>query len=400
PIEIIKAHRYMRKLNGRELPLASSLEVLETMHGMNLAPVRVDLAKVITRYWAEGGEGGLSAFVQRELAEFAGGPSALREKPQDVVLYGFGRIGRILARILVDKTGGGNKFRLRAVVVRKQGEGDIVKRASLLRRDSVHGHFLGSIEVLEAENAMVVNGNYIQFINASSPESVDYTAYGIDDAIIIDNTGAWRDRAGLGRHLEAKGVSKVLLTAPGKGDLPNVVFGVNHGTLRPEERLVSAASCTTNAIVPVLKVMNDRYGIKSGHVETIHSFTNDQNLIDNFHKKERRGRSAPLNMVITETGAASAIAKALPELTGKITGNAIRVPTPNVSLAILNLELDADATKEEVNAFLRQVSMDSPLASQIDFTASPDVVSTDLVGNPHATVVDSTATIVHGRRCT
>ncbi len=400
PVEIIKAHRYMRKLHGRDLPLKDSLEVLETMNGMSLGPVRVDVAKVVSRYWAEGGEGGLSSFVQRELAAFAGGPSALRTKPQDVVLYGFGRIGRILARILVDKTGGGNKFRLRAVVVRKQMDGDIVKRASLLRRDSVHGPFLGSIEVRESENAMVVNGNYIKFINASSPESVDYTEYGIEDAIVIDNTGAWRDRAGLGRHLEAKGVSKVLLTAPGKGDLPNIVYGVNQHTVKPEERIVSAASCTTNAIVPVLKVVNDRFGIVSGHVETIHSYTNDQNLIDNFHKKERRGRAAALNMVITETGAASAVAKALPELTGRITGNAIRVPTPNVSLAILNLELTNETTKEEINDFLRRVSMDSPLSSQIDFTASPDVVSSDLVGNSHATVVDSTATIVHGKRCT
>ncbi len=400
PVEIIKAHRYMRKLHGRDLSLEDSLEVIETMHGMSLAPVRVDVAKVVARYWAEGGEGGLSAFVKRELAGFAGGPSALRTKPQDVVLYGFGRIGRILARILVDKTGAGNKFRLRAIVVRKQMEGDIVKRASLLRRDSVHGPFLGSIDVLESESAMVVNGNYVKFINASSPESVDYTQYGIEDAIVIDNTGAWRDRAGLGRHLEAKGVSKVILTAPGKGDLPNVVYGVNHASLNPGERLVSAASCTTNAIVPVLKTVNDRFGIASGHVETIHSYTNDQNLIDNFHKKERRGRGAPLNMVITETGAASAIAKALPELTGKITGNAIRVPTPNVSLAILNLELANETSKDDINAHLRQVSMDSPLASQIDFTASPDVVSSDLVGNPHATIVDSTATIVHGKRCT
>jgi glyceraldehyde 3-phosphate dehydrogenase len=400
PVQIIKAHRYMRKQNGKELSLADSLEALETMHGMSLAPVRVDLGKLVTRYQQSGAEGGLSAFVKSELAPYADGPTALRDAPQDVVLYGFGRIGRILARILVDKTGAGNKFRLRAVVVRKQIEGDIVKRASLLRRDSVHGTFMGSIEVLEDESAMVVNGNYIKFIYANAPESIDYTAHGIHDAIVIDNTGAWRDRAGLGRHLEAKGVSKVLLTAPGKGDIPNIVYGVNHEVLSPDERIISAASCTTNAIVPVLKAVNDRYGIASGHVETIHSYTNDQNLIDNFHKKERRGRSAALNMVITETGAASAIAKALPELAGKITGNAIRVPTPNVSLAMLNLVLTKETSKEELNDFLRRTAMDSPLTSQIDFTASPDVVSTDLVGNSHATIVDSTATIVHGNRCT
>ena len=162
--------------------------------------------------------------------------------------------------------------------------------------------------------------------------------------IVLDNTGVWRDRAGMSRHLEGKGVSKVILTAPGKGDIPYIVYGVNHSAVVEDERLLSAASCTTNAIVPVLKAMNDRFGIEHGHVETIHSYTNDQNLTDNFHKKERRGRSAPLNMVITETGAASAVAKALPELKGRITGNAIRVPTPNVSLAILILTLGKETT--------------------------------------------------------
>ncbi|MBE0501869.1 MAG: glyceraldehyde-3-phosphate dehydrogenase, partial [Desulfuromonadales bacterium] len=297
------------------------------------------------------------------------------------------------------QVGADQAVRLRAAVVRKGGEDDLVKRASLLRRDSVHGHFEGTITVDEKENAIIANGNMIRLIYADNPEEIDYTAYGISNAIVIDNTGKWRDRAGLGRHLKAKGVAKVLLTAPGKGDIPNIVFGINNEQISEQETIFSAASCTTNAIVPVLKVVNDRFGIVNGHVETCHSYTNDQNLIDNYHSKNRRGRSAALNMVITETGAASAIAKALPELTGRLTGNAIRVPTPNVSLAILNLTLEKTTSVEEINNYLRDISLDSPLQDQIDYTNSPEVVSTDLVGSRHAGVVDSLATIVDGNRC-
>jgi glyceraldehyde 3-phosphate dehydrogenase len=190
-----------------------------------------------------------------------------------------------------------------------------------------------------------------------------------------------------------------VLTAPGKGDIPNIVFGVNNDLISGEERLLSAASCTTNAIVPALKAVSDRFGIVNGHVETCHSYTNDQNLIDNYHNKSRRGRGAPLNMVITETGAAKAVAKALPELAGKLTGNAIRVPTPNVSLAILNLTLEKETTVKELNNYLRDVSLDSPLQNQLDFTNSPEAVSSDFVGSRYAGVVDSLATIVEGNRC-
>ncbi|PLX91920.1 MAG: glyceraldehyde-3-phosphate dehydrogenase, partial [Desulfuromonas sp.] len=249
------------------------------------------------------------------------------------------------------------------------------------------------------ENALVVNGNMIRIIYSDAPEKVDYRQYGIDNAILIDNTGKWRDRDGLSRHLQGGGISKVLLTAPGKGDIPNVVYGVNNALITDDEQVFSAASCTTNAIVPVLKAVNDGFGIVNGHVETCHSYTNDQNLIDNYHDKPRRGRGAPLNMVITETGAAKAVAKALPELAGKLTGNAIRVPTPNVSLAILNFTLNKATTVQELNTYLRDTSLDSPLQNQIDYTNSPEVVSSDFVGSRYAGVVDSLATIVDGNRC-
>ncbi|HZK31665.1 MAG TPA: glyceraldehyde-3-phosphate dehydrogenase, partial [Corynebacterium sp.] len=287
--------------------------------------------------------------------------------------------------------------RLRAVVVRKNSEDDLAKRASLLRRDSIHGPFDGTISVDEENNIIWANGTGIQVIYADDPAEIDYTAYGIDDAILVDNTGIWRDREGLGQHLQATGISEVLLTAPGKGDIKNIVYGINHDmiTEAEEDKILSAASCTTNAITPVLKVINDRYGIRHGHVETVHSYTNDQNLADNIHKGPRRGRAAALNMVLTETGAAKAVAKAVPEMEGKLTGNAIRVPTPDVSMAVLNLDLAAEINREEINEFLRDVSLHSDVRQQIDYINSPDVVSTDFVGSTHAGVVDGLATIAN-----
>ncbi|HBP69784.1 MAG TPA: glyceraldehyde-3-phosphate dehydrogenase, partial [Alcanivorax sp.] len=184
------------------------------------------------------------------------------------------------------------------------------------------------------------------------------------DALLVDNTGKWRDREGLGQHLKCPGISKAILTAPGKGDIKNIVPGVNHGMVEDSDTILSLASCTTNAIVPPLKALSDKFGIEYGHVETVHSYTNDQNLLDNFHKGPRRGRAAPLNMVLTETGAATAAAKALPELGGKLSGNSIRVPTPDVSMAILNLTLEQETTLEELNDYLRWVSLHSPLQRQ------------------------------------
>ncbi|MCL4106567.1 UNVERIFIED_CONTAM: hypothetical protein GTU68_009701 [Idotea baltica] len=292
-----------------------------------------------------------------------------------------------MARILIDKTDGGDSLRLRAIVARK---------ASLLRRDSVHGAFEGTIRVDEENQSIVANGNEIKVIYSNSPSEIDYTEYGINNAIVVDNTGVWRDEAGLSQHLECKGVSKVLLTAPGKGDLKNVVAGINNDCIKPGDKIISAASCTTNAIAPPLKALDDEYGISTGHVETVHAYTNDQNLTDNYHKAERRGRSAPLNMVITETGAAVAVGKVLPQFIGKLTGNAIRVPTPNVSMAILNLTLKRATTVDELNEYMRNVALRSSMRKQIDYSGSPEVVSSDFVGSRHACVFDAQATIVNG----
>ncbi len=396
-IEILRAHRFARQIISREIWVKDTFPILQAIASMDLAPARVDLAKLALRYQDYAGD--INSFVAEQLKGLNTGKSRQLSEPRDVVLYGFGRIGRLVARILIEQAGGGHNLRLRAAVVRKGSEDDLVKRASLLRRDSVHGHFNGTIRIDKKENAIIANGNLIRIIYANSPEEVDYTKYGISNAIVIDNTGKWRDREGLGQHVKTAGASQVLLTAPGKGDIPNIVYGVNNELLETDEAILSAASCTTNAIVPVLKAVNDKYGIEAGHIETCHSYTNDQNLIDNYHKKERRGRSAPLNMVITETGAAKAVAKTLPELAGKLTGNAIRVPTPNVSLAILNLTLGKETTVEELNNYLRDISLNSPLQDQIDYTNSPEAVSTDMVGSSYAGIVDSLATIVQGNRC-
>ncbi|MCQ4290252.1 glyceraldehyde-3-phosphate dehydrogenase [Pseudomonas stutzeri] len=400
-IAILKAHRFARHriADETELSVHDTFQILKTMSEMNLGAASVDLGKLVAKYKEVGSGRNLEQFVREELAEVADKRhAAAGHKGTDVVLYGFGRIGRLLARILIEKTGGGDGLRLRAIVVRKGADNDLVKRASLLRRDSVHGPFDGTITIDEENSTITANGNLIQVIYSNDPSSVDYTQYGIENALLVDNTGKWRDAEGLGQHLKCPGVARVVLTAPGKGELKNIVHGINHGDITADDKIISAASCTTNAIVPVLKAVNDQYGIVNGHVETVHSYTNDQNLIDNFHKGSRRGRSAALNMVITETGAATAAAKALPVLKGKLTGNAIRVPTPNVSMAILNLNLEKATSREEINEYLRQMAMHSDLQKQIDFVNSQEVVSTDFVGSRHAGVVDAEATICNDNR--
>ncbi|AYF78477.1 glyceraldehyde-3-phosphate dehydrogenase [Nocardia yunnanensis] len=394
-ISILRTHRFARQIAGEELSIDETLPFLEALNGLDLGPSKIDLGRLVMAYRAD--ERGLSVpeFTADVLADITGGNKAQAQGPRDVVLYGFGRIGRLVARLLIEKVGSGNGLHLRAVVVRKGGAEDLVKRASLLRRDSVHGQFNGTIKVDAENSAIIANGNVIRFIYSDDPAAIDYTDYNIHDAILIDNTGKWRDRAGLEKHLRP-GIAKVVLTAPGKGDVPNIVHGVNHRELDLSQQIFSCASCTTNAIVPPLKAMEDEFGIVRGHVETVHSFTNDQNLLDNYHKSDRRGRSAPFNLVLTETGAQSAVKKAMPDFQAKITGSSIRVPTPDVSVAILNLQLRRETTREEVLEYLRGMSLAGPLSRNLDFTAATDVVSSDFIGSRAASIVDANATIVDG----
>ena len=399
PIELIKAHRFVRQIEKMELSIHDSFPILEAISKLNLPPVQIDFGMLTSQYLRSGKTKDPAAFVQDQLSDIIGQEDDSKGSPQDVVLYGFGRVGRLIARLLIEQTGRGNRLRLRAIIVRKGAVNDLQKRASLLRRDSVHGNFKGTIQVDEAANAIIANGNFIHVIYSDSPNNLDYTSYGIDNALIIDNTGIWRTEEGLSLHLESKGAARVLLTAPGKDKIKNIVFGINHTEIKAEDRILSAASCTTNAIVPVLKAVNDKFGIINGHLETIHAYTNDQNLLDNYHKHERRGRSGPLNMILTNTGAAKAVAKALPELAGKLTGNALRVPTPNVSMAMLSLNFEKGTTKEELNQHLRYAALHSELRDQIDYTTSTEVASTDMVGSRFACVVDSSVTIAQDNRC-
>ncbi|ENU37043.1 MULTISPECIES: glyceraldehyde-3-phosphate dehydrogenase [Acinetobacter] len=395
-IQILKTHRRTRMVDV-ELSVVNTFPILEALMKVeNIGSAEVDIGKLAVEYQNQGGD--VDAFVANAVASIQG--NATSEQPKDVVLYGFGRIGRILARLIISQSGLGRGLSLKAIVVRKSSDGDLAKRASLLRRDSIHGTFDGTISVDEENEAIIANGNFIKVIYASSPSQVDYTAYGIENALLIDNTGKWRDAEGLSQHLKCAGIARVVLTAPSKGEMKNVVYGVNNTDILDEDKIISAASCTTNAITPVLKVLDDKYKVLNGHVETVHSFTNDQNLIDNYHKADRRGRAATLNMVITETGAAKAVAKALPGLKGKLTGNSVRVPTPNVSLAILNLNLEKEVDREEVNEYIRQISINSSLQGQIGYTNSTEVVSSDFIGSRTAGVFDAQATITSGTRLT
>ncbi|MFK7889391.1 MAG: glyceraldehyde-3-phosphate dehydrogenase [Granulosicoccus sp.] len=400
-IDIIKAHQQALQVIGETVSLAETSALLDCVRQIQPGSSRIDIGKVAhaaRQSGASGSESELLAFVGQALSDVPDSVSVMKE-PRDVVLYGFGRIGRILARLLIERTTSSNPMRLRAIVVRGGKDGDLHKRASLLRRDSIHGPFNGHISVDEEHSAIIANGNFIKVIYANQPEDINYTDYGIDNALIVDNTGVFKDEDSLSRHLTPAGACKVLLTAPAGGSIKNIVYGVNNHTIEDADTIICAASCTTNAITPVLKVINDKFGIDNGHVETVHSYTNDQNLIDNYHSAERRGRSAPLNMVLTSTGAAKAVAKALPELSGKLTGNAIRVPTPNVSMAVCNLNLSVSTTRDELNAFVRETAFNSSLHQQISYAFSKEVVSTDFVGTPEPAIFDSVATIVEGNRC-
>lgn len=393
--KVLNKHIRAETILKKPVRVQDSLLIANAILEEDIAPARIDIGRLNSE-WTDEKDNypSVNAFVRDKLQAFVQAPPR-STKTQDVVLYGFGRIGRLLARELTQFAGNGSHLRLRAIVTRSNSEEDIHKRVSLFRKDSVHGTFAGVANEDIEQKAMIVNGQIIKFLAGLNPEDMDYEAEGIKDALIIDNTGVFRDRDGLGRHLKAKGVSKVLLTAPGKGDIPNVVYGVNQDRLDLEkEQIFSAASCTTNAIVPGLEVIEQAFGIQKGHIETIHSYTNDQNLLDNYHKKSRRGRSAPLNMVITETGAGSAAAKAIPSLKGKLTSNAVRVPTPNVSLAILTLEVIKPTSVDEVNKLFLNASLKGKLIEQIRFSNSTEFVSSDGIGDSCASIFDSPATKV------
>ena len=403
PVAIMKAHRFARQTDNNELSELETYPILEYISTLELQDCEIDVGEIAVKcpFFVDikDNSSQIPNYINSELESVINTESKRPEVPANIVLYGFGRIGRLVARMMTQTTGPGNYFRLKAIVIRKATDDDIFKRASLLTRDSVHGPFDGTVRVDEENSTLVINGNPVKVIYATNPDEVNYADYEIHNPIVIDNTGVWRDEKGLSKHIKS-GASKVILTAPAKGDLKNIVYGINDDILADNDSIISAASCTTNAIVPILKAVNDEYKIRGGHIETVHAYTNDQNLIDNFHKGDRRGRGAPLNMVITTTGAVKAVAKALPELEGKLTGNAIRVPTPNVSLAILSLALDNEVTVEEINQYLKSIAFHSKYREIIGFVNSSEIVSTDFYSSPFASVIDSQATIASKNRVT
>jgi len=390
--EVLNLINYAKEFIEKPISIQDALSIAKALQQIKLPSSKLDIGKLAYECY-------LSPKTSEDKVEFL--KNKLEKatisneiQPKDVVLYGFGRIGRLLARELMSKMGKGSQLRLRAIVTRGEiTQTVLLKRASLLSIDSVHGDFLGTVQTDLDRKALIINGTTVYMISSNQPEDIDYTKYGIKDALIIDNTGAFTDKVALSRHLKASGASKVLLTAPGKG-IPNIVHGVNHKQYHPDTvDIFSAASCTTNAITPILKVLEDNFGIHKGHLETIHAYTNDQNLVDNMHRKYRRGRAAALNMVITETGAGAAVSKAIPALEGKLTSNAIRVPVPNGSLAILNLQLRTKVSKHTVNSLLKKYALEGDLVEQIKYSIDNELVSSDIIGSTAPSIFDSKATI-------
>ncbi len=403
PSELIDKHKFATSYVDEVIDLDLTTAIAQWISDKEDIPeAKIDLGILATDYHKRDDKShSLDQFLDASLHQMVR-DSDEKIQPRDVVLYGFGRIGRLLARRIINLTGRGDQLRLKAIVIRPKMSdvrAELEKRAELLREDSIHGTFGGVIDIDEEQSTLIVNGNKIKFIFAASPDIIDYTQFGIERALLIDNTGIWRDKEALSIHLRP-GIEKVMLTAPG-GAIPNIVYGVNESESL-ETNIISAASCTTNAIVPVLAVLDEEFGISEGHIETIHAYTSDQNLLDNFHKKPRRGKAAALNMVLTSTGAAKAVAKVLPKLAGKLTGNAVRVPTPDVSLAVINLSLNKKVDADQINASLKQASLKGALVEQLHYSSSTELVSNNVIGTTSTSIVDAPSTLVShdGNRAT
>ncbi len=299
-----------------------------------------------------------------------------------VAINGFGRIGRLVLKGLMSNE--------KAAVVAINDLTDAKTLAQLFKYDSIHGKYEGTVETKDA--SIFIDGKEIKVYSEKDPENLPWKELQID--YVIEATGVFRDREGLSKHLSA-GAKKVILTAPAKGEIDaTVVMGVNHHDLKAEDKIVSNASCTTNCLAPVMKVITEKFGVVSALMTTIHSYTSDQNILDAPHRDLRRARAAALNIVPTTTGAAKATAKVIPELAGKIDGIAVRVPTPNGSLVDVSVIVEKQASREEINKAMKEAS-DSYLKDILEYTDLP-IVSTDIIGNPASSVFDSEYTMVNG----
>jgi glyceraldehyde 3-phosphate dehydrogenase len=298
-----------------------------------------------------------------------------------VAINGFGRIGRLSFRTLL------NKENVEVVAINDLTDNETL--AHLLKYDSVHGRFSGTVEA--DKESLTVNGQRINAYAERDPKNLPWKELNID--VVLESTGRFVDEAGAGMHLQA-GAKKVVISAPAKGNIPTVVLGVNDDTLTGEETIVSNASCTTNCLAPMAKVLDDVFGIESGYMTTIHAYTADQNLQDAPHSDMRRARAAALSIVPTSTGAAKAVGLVLPQLKGKLDGNAMRVPTPDGSLTDLTVVLKRAATVEEINNAIKQAA-ETSLKGYLEYTTDP-LVSVDIIGNPHSCIFDSQLTAANG----
>ena len=299
-----------------------------------------------------------------------------------VAINGFGRIGRLVARAILERT----DHDLELVAINDLA--DAKANALLFKRDSVHGRFQGDVSA--EGDVMIVNGKRIKVTAERDPANLPHKELGVE--IALECTGFFTDAAGGQKHLDA-GAKRVLISAPAKGADLTVVYGVNHDKLTADHKIVSNASCTTNCLAPVAKVLNDAIGIERGLMTTIHAYTNDQKILDQIHSDMRRARAAGMSMIPTTTGAARAVGEVLPELKGKLDGSAIRVPTPNVSLIDLTFTPKRDTTVEEVNKLLKAAAESGPLKGVLAYTDEP-LVSIDLNGDPASSTVDSLETTV------
>ncbi len=302
-----------------------------------------------------------------------------------VGINGFGRIGRLVFRHLWGRPG------VEIVAVN-----DVTKPATLahlLKRDSVHGSFPGSVG--SEADMLVVDGKKIRVLAVLDPAQLPWKDLGVD--VVLESTGRFTKRADCDKHLQA-GAKKVLVSAPAKGEDLTIVIGVNdHLYDKAQHHVISAASCTTNCLAPVAKVLNDAFGIQHGLMTTVHAFTNDQRILDLPHEDLRRARAASLNIIPTTTGAAAAVGKVLPELEGRLDGMAMRVPVADGSVVDLVMTLGRDVTKDEVNAAVRAAASKPPLQGILEYSEEP-LVSTDVIGNPHSSVFDAKSTTVIGKR--
>ena len=297
-----------------------------------------------------------------------------------VAINGFGRIGRLTFKNLLEKG-------IDVVAINDLTDNNTL--AHLLKYDSIHGKFDGTVEA--TDDALIVNGKTIKATAEADPEKLPWGELGVD--VVLESTGRFVDEAGSKKHLTA-GAKKVVISAPAKGDIPTVVLGVNDDSLTGNETVVSNASCTTNCLAPMAKVLDDNFGIEKGYISTIHAYTADQRIQDAPHKDLRRARAAAVNIVPTSTGAAKAVGLVLPHLKGKLDGVAMRVPTPTGSLTDLTVIVKKEVTAEEVNAAMKAAA-DGPLKGVLKYTEDP-IVSTDIIGDPHSNIFDGLLTAASG----